>query len=135
MQRWKFESTSVGNAKIKPVYTATTFAFTTNAAADVQQIKANCRIDDLPAFIAKAQADAYRRRGNLDKGRMERQRQSTAGYPADAATLTRWIRRARAPGAIIPVSVQPEIQPMSIDLLAETAQAMVAAGQGHHRHR
>jgi hypothetical protein len=81
VQRWKFTSTAAAGTKINPIYTAATFAFSSNPAADVGQLKAHCVIADLSDFIADAQAEAYRRRGNLDKGRMDRARQTPAEIP------------------------------------------------------
>jgi hypothetical protein len=83
VQRWKFASTAAAGTKIKPVYTAATFAFSSNPTADVASLKGNCVIADLSDFIAKAQADAYRRRGNLDKGRMDRQRAEQPPLPVN----------------------------------------------------
>ena len=74
VQRWKFSSTSGRGAKVKPIYTAATFAFTTTPGADVAALRGHCTIADLSDFIAKAQAEAYGRRGNLNKNTMDRNR-------------------------------------------------------------
>ena len=58
VQRWRFASSASGRTKVTPVYTAATFAFTTNPTADVAQLKRKCTIADLSDFIARAQADA-----------------------------------------------------------------------------
>ncbi len=71
--QWRFVPVDGGNASIKPVYTAATFAFTTNAGTDREQLRSHCVIADLPEFIKKAQEDAYKK-GNLNKGQMERNR-------------------------------------------------------------
>jgi hypothetical protein len=73
VQRWKFVPAGGGSAEIKPVYTAASFAFSNNAAADKAQIRQHCVISDLSAFITKAQEEAYKR-GDLNKGRMDRAR-------------------------------------------------------------
>lgn len=83
VQRWKFASTAAASTKVNPIYTAATFAFSSNPTADVGQLKGHCAIADLSDFIAKAQADAYRRRGNLDKGRMDRQRAEQPPLPVN----------------------------------------------------
>jgi hypothetical protein len=69
VQRWRFQS--AGGAKIRPIYTAATFAFSTSGA-DPAGLKARCRIDDLRQFITEAQAKASR--DNITRGRLERQR-------------------------------------------------------------
>ncbi len=59
----------------KPVaiFTSSSYAFG-GPATDAELVRSHCRIDDLPDFMKQAQADAYRRRGNLNKGRMDRAR-------------------------------------------------------------
>jgi len=74
VQRWKFASTSGSSSKVKPIYTAATFAFSTTPGSDAATLRGHCTIADLPDFIAQAQADAYRRRGNLNKGVLDRNR-------------------------------------------------------------
>jgi len=74
VQRWKFTSTSGAASKVKSIYTAATFAFSTTPGSDAAALRGHCTIADLPDFIAKAQADAYRRRGNLNKGVLDRNR-------------------------------------------------------------
>lgn len=74
VQRWKFTSTSGAGSKVKSIYTAATFAFSTTPGSDAAALRGHCTIADLPDFIAKAQADAYRRRGNLNKGVLDRNR-------------------------------------------------------------
>lgn len=82
VQRWKFSSTSGSGSMVKPIYTAATFAFSTTAGADAAALRRNCTIADLPDFIGKAQAEAYRRRGNLNKNTMDRNRtQNPAEIP------------------------------------------------------
>lgn len=78
VQRWKFSSTSGVESKVKPIYTAATFAFTTTPGSDAATLRGHCTIADLPDFIAKAQAEAYRRRGNLNKNTMDRNRTQNA---------------------------------------------------------
>lgn len=73
VERWKFVPAGGGGAEIQPVYTAASFGFSNNPAADKEQIRQRCVISDLSAFIAKAQQEAYKR-GNLNKGRMDRAR-------------------------------------------------------------
>jgi hypothetical protein len=72
VQRWRFQSVAGATAKVRPVYTAATFAFSTTGA-DVGAVKGRCLIGDLPGFIAKAQADANKR--SLNRSRMDRQRE------------------------------------------------------------
>lgn len=79
VQRWKFSSTSGPESRIKPIYTAATFAFTTTPGSDAATLRGHCTIADLPDFIAKAQAEAYRRRGNLNKNTMDRNRTQNPG--------------------------------------------------------
>jgi hypothetical protein len=79
VQRWKFTSTSGAGSQVKPIYTAATFAFTTTAGSDAAALRGRCTIADLPDFIAKAQAEAYRRRGNLNKNTMDRNRTQNPG--------------------------------------------------------
>lgn len=78
VQRWRFSTTSGPESKVKPIYTAATFAFSTAPGADAAALRSNCTITDLPDFIAKAQAEAYRRRGNLNKNTMDRNRTQNA---------------------------------------------------------
>lgn len=78
VQRWKFSSTSGPGSKVKPIYTAATFAFSTTPGADAAALRGHCTIADLSDFIAKAQAEAYRRRGNLNKNSMDRNRTQNA---------------------------------------------------------
>jgi len=74
VSRWRFVPLEGGKrAALKPLYTAATFAFSTNPAADLEALRGHCTIADLPAFVAKAQAAAYKK-GNLNKGQMERDR-------------------------------------------------------------
>ena len=73
VQRWRFVPVQGSRTKPKPVYTAASFAFSNNPATDQTQLRARCVITDLADFIARAQADAYKR-GNLNKGRMDRAR-------------------------------------------------------------
>lgn len=73
VKQWRFVPVDGGHASMKPVYTAASFAFTTNAATDREQLRAHCVIADLPEFIKKAQEDAYKK-GNLNKGQMQRDR-------------------------------------------------------------
>jgi hypothetical protein len=74
VQRWRFVPLDGGGrTALKPLYTAATFAFSTNPTADLEALRGHCIIADLPAFVAKAQADAYKK-GNLNKGQMERNR-------------------------------------------------------------
>jgi hypothetical protein len=77
VQSWHFVPAPGNRAKIQPIYTAATFSFTSNASADRESLNSHCRIADLPSFVAKAQAMAYRR-GNLQKGRLERDRVENA---------------------------------------------------------
>lgn len=79
VQRWKFTSTSGPNSKVQPIYTAATFAFSTTPGSDAAALRGHCTIADLPDFIAKAQAEAYRRRGNLNKGVLDRNRTQNPG--------------------------------------------------------
>ncbi len=79
VQRWKFTSTSGAGSKVKPIYTAATFAFSTTPGSDAAALRGHCTIADLPDFIADAQADAYRRRGNLNKGQLDRNRTQNPG--------------------------------------------------------
>jgi hypothetical protein len=73
VQRWKFVAAQTGHAEIKPIYTAASFAFSNNPGSDKEQLRKHCVIEDLSDFIAQEQAAAYRR-GNLNKGRMDRAR-------------------------------------------------------------
>ena len=74
VQRWKFATTGGGSAKVKPIYTAATFAFSTTQGGDIGAVRGHCTIADLADFIARVQAEAYRRRGNLNKGVLDRNR-------------------------------------------------------------
>lgn len=74
VSRWRFVPLDGGKrSALKPLYTAATFAFSTNPAADLEALRGHCTIADLPAFVAKAQAAAYKK-GDLNKGQMERNR-------------------------------------------------------------
>ena len=74
VSRWRFVPLDGGKrSALKPLYTAATFAFSNNPATDLEALRGHCTIADLPAFVAKAQADAYKK-GNLNKGQMERNR-------------------------------------------------------------
>ena len=72
VQQWKFTPVQAG--KERKVYTATTFAFDREAQGDAADLKKRCMVDNLSAFIAKAQADGFKT-GNLKKGEEDRQRQ------------------------------------------------------------
>ena len=72
VQQWKFTPVQAG--KERRMYTATTFAFDKDAQGDAAALKQRCVVDNLSAFIAKAQSDGYRT-GNLKKGEEDRQRQ------------------------------------------------------------
>lgn len=72
VQRWRFESVAGSTVKLRPVYTAATFAFSTTGA-DPEGLKGRCRIADLRDFITKAQAEASRK--NLNRGQLDRNRQ------------------------------------------------------------
>lgn len=72
VQRWRFDSVAGATAKLRPVYTSATFAFSTTGA-DVEGLKKHCRIGDLRDFIVKAQAEASRK--NLNRGQLDRNRQ------------------------------------------------------------
>ena len=82
VSRWRFVPLDGGKrSALKPLYTAATFAFSSNPAADLEALRGHCTIADLPAFVAKAQAAAYKK-GNLNKGQMERNRaQNPAAIP------------------------------------------------------
>lgn len=71
MQR-KYVPAESGATKPPAVYTAATFAYSGRPDADRAAIRARCAIEDLPAFIAKAQRDATRQ--GLKRGEMERNR-------------------------------------------------------------
>jgi hypothetical protein len=74
VSRWRFVPLDGGKrSALKPLYTAATFAFSSNPAADLEALRGHCTIADLPAFVAKAQAAAYKK-GDLNKGQMERNR-------------------------------------------------------------
>ena len=72
VQRWRFQSIAGASAKVRPVYTSATFAFSTSGA-DMEGLKGRCRISDLSAFIRKAQEAAYRR-GDINKSSIDRNR-------------------------------------------------------------
>ncbi len=73
VQGWRFVPAPGPRGKRKPVYTAATFAFASTPGSDGSALQAHCAIGNLPAFIATAQSQAYRR-GNLQKGRLDRDR-------------------------------------------------------------
>lgn len=70
VQRWRYQSAS-SSAKVRPIYTAATFAFSTSGA-DPTGVKGRCRIADLRQFITDAQAEASK--NNITRSRMDRQR-------------------------------------------------------------
>jgi hypothetical protein len=85
VQQWKFEPAAPG--KPRRVFTARTFAFDRDAQADGAATRERCTVSNLKAFIAKAQADAYRT-GNLKKGEMERDRaQNPPVIPAKSGSI------------------------------------------------
>jgi len=73
VKEWRFVPAGGGHANIKPIYTAATFAFSSNPATDLKPLRDHCVIADLPEFIKRAQEDAYKK-GNLNKGQMQRDR-------------------------------------------------------------
>lgn len=77
VQAWRFVPAPGNRSRIRPVYTAATFGFSSKGAGEREAAKSRCSISDLPSFVAKAQAMAYRR-GNLQKGRLERDRVENA---------------------------------------------------------
>ena len=68
VQRWRYQSDGETRAHRRRVYTAATFAFSTTGA-DVEALKARCRIADLKGFINKMRTEALKR--NIDRGRSE----------------------------------------------------------------
>jgi hypothetical protein len=72
VQRWRFVPVREGSTP-RAAYTSASFAFSTDPAADQSALRGHCGIDNLKAFIAKKQADAYQR-GNLKKGEIDRDR-------------------------------------------------------------
>ena len=70
VQQWRF--VPVKPDKRRTLYTSATFTF----GGDPASLRERCAIGNLPAFIAKAQAEALKR-GNLSKGDEERFRQRT----------------------------------------------------------
>jgi hypothetical protein len=71
--KWRFTPVGGGQANIKPMYTAASFAFTTNAQTDPKPLRERCVIADLAGFVAKARQAAYKR-GNVKKAEMARDR-------------------------------------------------------------
>jgi len=71
VQRWRFQSIAGDRAKLRPVYTAATFGFSTTGTP-MEAVRGHCRIADLRGFIIKAQAEASKK--NLNRGRLDRQR-------------------------------------------------------------
>lgn len=70
VQRWRYQAVA-GGAKVRPIYTSATFAFSTSGA-DAGALKGKCRIADLRQFITDAQAEASK--NNITRSRMDRQR-------------------------------------------------------------
>jgi hypothetical protein len=70
VQRWRYQA-AAGSAKVRPIYTAATFAFSTSGA-DPSGVKGRCRINDLRQFITDAQAKASK--NNITRSRLDRQR-------------------------------------------------------------
>lgn len=77
LMQWRFVPVGGGHANIKPIYTAATFTFSTNAEADRENLRARCVIEDLSGFVTKARADAYKK-GNIKKSEMARDRTQNA---------------------------------------------------------
>jgi hypothetical protein len=67
------QATAAG-ALVTPVYTASTFAFSSRPDADQQALRAHCVVEDLPGFVAKVQHDARKDTKNLRRAEMERAR-------------------------------------------------------------
>ena len=84
MQR-KFVPAQGGSTGATPVYTAQTFVFSGRADADRAAIRGKCVIEDLPDFIAKAQRESTRK--GLNRGQMERDRQTPSVVPGPKGKL------------------------------------------------
>jgi len=66
---WRFVPAKPG-AEAETVYTSTAIPFAGNAGSSADQVRSNCEIDDLKAFVTRAQQQAYRR-GDMNKARTE----------------------------------------------------------------
>jgi hypothetical protein len=82
IQHWRFTPAAGTGVKVRPVYTATSFAFSTSGT-DAGQLRGRCRVEDLPAFIAKVQAEAAKH--TLNRARMESTRSKPQIMPAGPA--------------------------------------------------
>lgn len=78
VERWRFVP---AKGKPRQTYTSASFAFSAGAGVDQGSLRAHCEIDNLSAFIAKVQAENYRR-GDLKKGEMERDRARVRQLPS-----------------------------------------------------
>ena len=73
---WRFER-AAGNSKGRALITNVVFVFARDAGTDLAALRRECLVGDLRDFIY-LKTDAGYRRGNLNKGLLERQR---AEYP------------------------------------------------------
>ena len=78
VQRWRFTPAVGGNARVQQVYTASSFAFSTRGT-DAGQLRGRCQVKDLPAFIAKIQAEATKH--TLNRARLESARSTPQIMP------------------------------------------------------
>ena len=75
VQRWRFQSLAGATAKLRPVYTSATFAFST-VGTNPEALKSRCRVKDLEGFITAAKAEAAKK--TLNRRKLESER---AQYP------------------------------------------------------
>ena len=73
---WRFQRAE-GNSKGRPLITTVVFLFARDARTDLAALRRECLVGDLRDFVY-LKTDAGYRRGNLNKGLLERQR---AEYP------------------------------------------------------
>jgi hypothetical protein len=74
MRKYAPAQAGTAGAPATPVYTASTFVFSSRPDADPQALRAHCVVEDLPALVAKVQQEARKNNKGLRRAEMERAR-------------------------------------------------------------
>lgn len=78
-------SPTLANRGARPLFTGTILVFAPDPGGDLAALRSRCEVGDLRSFILREQAKAQRR-GNLNRGIMERNREANPPMIPDGAT-------------------------------------------------
>jgi hypothetical protein len=84
MSDWKYEPTAE-NRRERPLITNVVFVFAREAGTDLAGLRRNCLVGDLRDFLYRKAEEGYRR-GNLNKGLIERRREEFPRAIPDGCT-------------------------------------------------